>query len=162
MDKLREDVIECLALLEALIDFGEGEDLEEGIYDQGSSLLNEPLAVFARCLLQLSRRPRLWPAPSNPTSQTLAEVKLFAQESDSLSSALRTQERVACSTSYVGVPPSYNYHTKLILYFQQHKGTRLSSHRSPGPRETFYPFHSISEAFRSLSQIPQGYGRPKM
>ena len=51
MDKLREDVIKCLALLEALIDFGEGEDLEEGIYDQGSSLLNEPLAVFTRCFV---------------------------------------------------------------------------------------------------------------
>jgi tRNA modification GTPase len=44
MDDLREDVIKCLALLEALIDFGEGEDLEEGVYDQGSSLLNEPPA----------------------------------------------------------------------------------------------------------------------
>ena len=39
MDNLRKDVIKCLALLEALIDFGEGEDLEEGIYDQGLSLL---------------------------------------------------------------------------------------------------------------------------
>jgi tRNA modification GTPase len=43
MDNLREDVIKCLALLEALIDFGEGEDLEEDVYDQGSSLLKEPL-----------------------------------------------------------------------------------------------------------------------
>lgn len=39
-DNLREDVIKCLALLEALIDFGEGEDLEEGVYDQGSPLSN--------------------------------------------------------------------------------------------------------------------------
>ena len=35
MDDLREDVIKCLALLEALIDFGEEEDLEEGVYNQG-------------------------------------------------------------------------------------------------------------------------------
>jgi len=45
MDDLREDVIKCLALLEALIDFGEGEDLEEGIYDQGSSLSGTPFAL---------------------------------------------------------------------------------------------------------------------
>ena len=51
MDKLREDIIKCLALLEALIDFGEGEDLEEGVYDQGSSLLIEPAAVFTQCLV---------------------------------------------------------------------------------------------------------------
>jgi tRNA modification GTPase len=43
MDNLREDVIKCLALLEALIDFGEGEDLEEGVYDQGSSLAERVL-----------------------------------------------------------------------------------------------------------------------
>ena len=42
MHNLREDVIKCLALLEALIDFGEGEDLEEGVYDQGSSHLDIP------------------------------------------------------------------------------------------------------------------------
>ena len=43
MDNLRNDVIKCLALLEALIDFGEGEDLEEGVYDQGSPFLDMPL-----------------------------------------------------------------------------------------------------------------------
>jgi len=45
MDNLREGVIKCLALLEALLDFGEGEDLEEGVYDQGSSLSNGPSAL---------------------------------------------------------------------------------------------------------------------
>jgi hypothetical protein len=30
---LREGVIKCLALFEALINFGEGVDLEEGVYD---------------------------------------------------------------------------------------------------------------------------------
>ncbi|OCH95896.1 tRNA modification GTPase TrmE [Obba rivulosa] len=33
-EKLREDIIKCLALIEAIIDFGEGEEIEEGIYDQ--------------------------------------------------------------------------------------------------------------------------------
>lgn len=32
---MRDEVIRCLALVEALIDFGEGEDIEEGVYDQG-------------------------------------------------------------------------------------------------------------------------------
>ena len=44
MDSLREGIIKCLALLEALIDFGEGEDIEEGVYDQGLSSLNGPSA----------------------------------------------------------------------------------------------------------------------
>ena len=50
MDKLREGVINCLALLEALIDFGEGEDLEEGVYDQGLSLLNVSSALVTNRL----------------------------------------------------------------------------------------------------------------
>ena len=33
---LREEVVACLALVEALIDFGEGEDLEEGVFAQGN------------------------------------------------------------------------------------------------------------------------------
>ena len=37
-EALRNDIIQCLALVEALIDFGEGEDIEEGVYDQGSSI----------------------------------------------------------------------------------------------------------------------------
>ena len=35
-DELRSSIICCLANIEALIDFGEGEDLEEGVYEQGS------------------------------------------------------------------------------------------------------------------------------
>ncbi|KAH9180038.1 tRNA modification GTPase TrmE [Lactarius sanguifluus] len=33
-DALREEVVACLALVEALIDFGEGEELEEGVFAQ--------------------------------------------------------------------------------------------------------------------------------
>lgn len=29
-------IIHCLAQVEALIDFGEGEELEEGVYEQGT------------------------------------------------------------------------------------------------------------------------------
>ncbi|KAH9853888.1 tRNA modification GTPase TrmE [Lenzites betulinus] len=34
LEKLRNDIIQCMALVEALIDFGEGEDIEEGVYEQ--------------------------------------------------------------------------------------------------------------------------------
>ncbi|KJA14653.1 hypothetical protein HYPSUDRAFT_150101 [Hypholoma sublateritium FD-334 SS-4] len=44
-DSLRTQIIHCLAQLEALIDFGEGEDIEEGVYElaraEASSLLNQ-------------------------------------------------------------------------------------------------------------------------
>ena len=33
---MREDIVRCLALVEALIDFGEGEDIEEGVFDEGT------------------------------------------------------------------------------------------------------------------------------
>lgn len=43
-DELRKGIINCLAQIEALIDFGEGEDIEEGVYDeagiQGKVLLD--------------------------------------------------------------------------------------------------------------------------
>lgn len=35
-DDLRAGIISCLANVEALIDFGEGEDFEDGVYEQGS------------------------------------------------------------------------------------------------------------------------------
>ncbi len=35
-EELRTEIIHCLAFVEALIDFGEGEDIEEGVYEQGT------------------------------------------------------------------------------------------------------------------------------
>lgn len=43
-DELRRDIIKCLALVEALIDFGEGEDIEDSVYLQGLSF---PLCFLA-------------------------------------------------------------------------------------------------------------------
>ena len=34
-NKLRAGIISCLANVEALIDFGEAEDFEDGVYEQG-------------------------------------------------------------------------------------------------------------------------------
>ncbi|KAH9942991.1 tRNA modification GTPase TrmE [Epithele typhae] len=34
LESLREEIIRCLALLEAIIDFGESEEIEEGLYEQ--------------------------------------------------------------------------------------------------------------------------------
>jgi len=46
---LREEIVGCLALVEALIDFGEGEDIEEGVFEEGPSVR---LFSFEReCLL---------------------------------------------------------------------------------------------------------------
>jgi len=62
MDNLREDVIKCLALLEALIDFGEGEDLEEGVYDQGSPPSDKNFALvysMFRCSCRKGSGPDL-------------------------------------------------------------------------------------------------------
>ena len=33
---MRARIIQCLATVEALIDFGEGEDIEEGVYHEGT------------------------------------------------------------------------------------------------------------------------------
>jgi tRNA U34 5-carboxymethylaminomethyl modifying GTPase MnmE/TrmE len=41
LDRLRSEIIQCLAMLEALIDFGEGEDIEEGLYEQGNFCLSK-------------------------------------------------------------------------------------------------------------------------
>lgn len=35
IEELRINVIKALAMIEALIDFGEGEDIEDGVYEAG-------------------------------------------------------------------------------------------------------------------------------
>ena len=40
MEQLREQVVGALAMVEALIDFGEGEEIEEGVYEEGPSSPN--------------------------------------------------------------------------------------------------------------------------
>ncbi|KDQ21083.1 hypothetical protein BOTBODRAFT_183736 [Botryobasidium botryosum FD-172 SS1] len=37
-EEIRAEIIRCLAMVEALIDFGEGEDIEEGVYQQARDL----------------------------------------------------------------------------------------------------------------------------
>lgn len=32
---IRNQIIKCLSMVEALIDFGEGEEIEEGVHEQG-------------------------------------------------------------------------------------------------------------------------------
>ena len=163
MDAIREDVIKCLALLEALIDFGEGEDLEEGVYDQGSSLLNEPLAISTQSLaiavekvqaLVRTIESHLADARRGEIVRSGIKLSIFGPPNAGKSSLLNFLCRcftiLRLSREAVSVP------------LQQLKGTRPSSPRSPGPRETSYLFHSTLEAFRSSSQIPQGSGRLRM
>ncbi|TFY59822.1 hypothetical protein EVJ58_g5531 [Rhodofomes roseus] len=54
-EKLRKDVIQCLALVEALIDFGEGEDIEEGVYEQARERARD-IAQNVRAHLSDNRR----------------------------------------------------------------------------------------------------------
>lgn len=35
MEELRMGVVKPLAMIEALVDFGEGEDIEDGVYEAG-------------------------------------------------------------------------------------------------------------------------------
>ena len=163
MDNLRKDVVKCLALLEALIDFGEGEDLEEGVYDQGSSLLNEPLTRFTQRLVI-----------------AVEEVQALVRTIESHLADARRGEivRSGIKLSIFGPP---NAGKSSLLNFlcmcftvlrlshevssacsKQLEGMQPSSPRFLGPQETSCPFHSISEAFRSSFQIPQGSGRPKI
>lgn len=49
-EHIRTEIIQCLALVEALIDFGDGEDIEEGVFEQGK--LPRPcfnIAFLLRC-----------------------------------------------------------------------------------------------------------------
>lgn len=51
-EALRQQIIHCLAQIEALIDFGEGEDIEDGVFENGavfslqfSSLIIVPITL---------------------------------------------------------------------------------------------------------------------
>ena len=61
---MRNEVIKCLALIEALIDFGEGEDLEEGIYDQG--VISSVLPLSFELISNSSGSPCSKPHRDNP------------------------------------------------------------------------------------------------
>ncbi|KAJ7179503.1 tRNA modification GTPase TrmE [Mycena filopes] len=54
-EQLRTDIIGCLAKIEALIDFGEGEDIEEGVYEDARDRANK-LRNTIRSYLQDGRR----------------------------------------------------------------------------------------------------------
>jgi tRNA modification GTPase len=45
---LREDIVGCLALVEALIDFGEGEEIEEGVFEEGTCVARARSACYVR------------------------------------------------------------------------------------------------------------------
>ncbi|OJT13192.1 tRNA modification GTPase GTPBP3, mitochondrial [Trametes pubescens] len=50
LEHLRKEIIQCMALVEALIDFGEGEDIEEGVYDQARERVQKLRATIAHHL----------------------------------------------------------------------------------------------------------------
>jgi hypothetical protein len=63
---LREDIVGCLALVEALIDFGEAGEIEEGVFDEGTCVARTHIylpfsfwrEVFIDYLCSATRRAR--------------------------------------------------------------------------------------------------------
>jgi hypothetical protein len=100
-DELRKGVISALAKVEALIDFGEGEEIEEGVYEDGKlhpwhdslSLLTKPL--------QPSRVYGKFSTPSKDTSTTTVVASFSVQALGWPSLVHLTQAKAACSTSWV-------------------------------------------------------------
>lgn len=159
MDKLREETIECLALLEALIDFGEGEDIEEGVYDRGLSLSDRPSALVVKHFvvavekahgLALTIESHLADARRGEIIRSGIQLSIFGPPNAGKSSLLNFLCR-----SLISPRLPYN----ISSTFPQLKGTQLLSLQSPGPRETSCPSRSISEVFRLSSQILRGFGR---
>jgi hypothetical protein len=60
---LRQQIIHCLAQVEALIDFAEGEDIEDGVYDRGN--LHEFFVIIILIFVLLSSSRGHYPAFRN-------------------------------------------------------------------------------------------------
>lgn len=52
---MRAEILRAMAMVEALIDFGEGEDIEEGVYESGEQLFLAFYSVIAESDNQSSR-----------------------------------------------------------------------------------------------------------
>jgi len=94
LDDLRVRVIKCLALVEALIDFGEGEDLEEGVYSQGGIY---PYGKFSPYpgVLQREKRSRICSLKFRTIWPITVEERLFALASISQFMGRRMQVKAA-------------------------------------------------------------------
>jgi tRNA U34 5-carboxymethylaminomethyl modifying GTPase MnmE/TrmE len=76
-EDIRNQIIKCLSMVEALIDFGEGEEIEEGVHEQGISLLYS-ISYFALPILsQLENARRLYGTPFKLICGTASEAKSF-------------------------------------------------------------------------------------
>jgi hypothetical protein len=76
-DDLRAGIINCLANVEALIDFGEGEDFEAGVLEQGSYCLST-LIRSGLTTPQQDQRLETFLSPFKSISMINVEVRLFA------------------------------------------------------------------------------------
>lgn len=97
--ELRSEIIHCLAMIEALIDFGEGEDIEDGVYEQGwfspslSIQASYPSINIYFYGVQHENALSSSNVQSKPTSRTIAGARSFAQAFALPSSALQTRAR---------------------------------------------------------------------
>jgi tRNA modification GTPase len=81
-EELRGGIIKCLSLLEALIDFGEGEDIEEGVYDQGSTFLfSEHISLTLHPTRQHENELKTYTKPSSPIYPITAKARSSDQVS---------------------------------------------------------------------------------
>ena len=98
-DSMRATAIEGMALVEALIDFGEDEGISEGVFDQGTFQSARNVKSMSnsheiRILQQLEKRSLLCGIRSQSISMTVEEARSSVQEFISPSSVLRIKARV--------------------------------------------------------------------
>lgn len=91
-------------MIEALIDFGEGEDIEEGVYEEGLGVLVSCQTKAHKITFKFVQRASVLPScmkRSRPTYLITVEARLSAQVSASPFLVLRTPAKARCSISLV-------------------------------------------------------------
>ena len=103
LEHLRKQIIQCQAMVEALIDFGEDAEIEEKNYDAG--LVRSVLGKTSM-LIRVQPGNALWScvAPYNIISLTIEEERSCVRVSDSRYLDLQMLAKAVFSTSWVREP----------------------------------------------------------
>lgn len=99
-EQIRTEIIQCLALVEALIDFGDGEDIDDGVYEQGKHtyLTDNEYPNTEVKIEQPENESTYCTIRSASIYMTVGEERSCAQGSVWPSSARPTRGRAVCST----------------------------------------------------------------